>query len=113
MVLVPQLNKAVMLYACCLPCPSLHTPLHPLQPSSMDVALTATQTFQLHSRPTATKKILLDFDGHITTQTAWNKVLLLTIRFEFLLQHCLQSLLPVRSGKTACPLRRGSPSDCR
>jgi hypothetical protein len=29
-------------------------------------------TFKLHSRPGATKVIYLDFDGHITTGTAWN-----------------------------------------
>ncbi len=29
-------------------------------------------TFLLHSRPTATRKIYLDFDGHVTTGTAWN-----------------------------------------
>lgn len=30
------------------------------------------QTFLLHSRPTSTKKIYLDFDGHTTTGTSWN-----------------------------------------
>ncbi len=30
------------------------------------------QTFLLHSRPTSTKKIYLDFDGHTTTGTPWN-----------------------------------------
>jgi hypothetical protein len=29
-------------------------------------------TFKLHSRPTATKVIYLDFDGHTTSGTAWN-----------------------------------------
>lgn len=29
-------------------------------------------TFQLHSRPTATKTIFLDFDGHVTQGTPWN-----------------------------------------
>lgn len=29
-------------------------------------------TFLLHSRPTATRKIYLDFDGHVTTGTQWN-----------------------------------------
>ena len=29
-------------------------------------------TFLLHSRPTATRKIYLDFDGHVTTGTPWN-----------------------------------------
>jgi hypothetical protein len=31
-----------------------------------------TQTFILHSRPTATRKIYLDFTGHTTTGTQWN-----------------------------------------
>lgn len=31
-----------------------------------------TSTFQLHSRPAATKRIYLDFDGHSTTGTGWN-----------------------------------------
>jgi len=30
------------------------------------------QTFLLHSRPTATRKIYLDFDGHTTSGTPWN-----------------------------------------
>jgi PKD repeat protein len=30
------------------------------------------QTFLLHSRPGATKVIYLDFDGHVTSGTAWN-----------------------------------------
>ena len=30
------------------------------------------ETFKLHSRPTATKVIYLDFDGHSTTGTSWN-----------------------------------------
>jgi hypothetical protein len=30
------------------------------------------QTFLLHSRPTATRKIYLDFTGHTTTGTPWN-----------------------------------------
>jgi hypothetical protein len=29
-------------------------------------------TFRLHSSPTATKTIYLDFNGHITTRTSWN-----------------------------------------
>lgn len=43
-----------------------------LQPSSPDTLLTVAQTFTLHSRRNATRKILLDFDGHVTTGTAWN-----------------------------------------
>jgi PKD repeat protein len=30
------------------------------------------QTFQLHSRPGSNRVIYLDFDGHITSNTAWN-----------------------------------------
>jgi hypothetical protein len=36
--------------------------------SSVDLG----RTFFLHSNPTATKTIYLDFDGHTTTGTAWN-----------------------------------------
>ncbi len=32
------------------------------------------QTFFLHSRPSATKKIYLDFDGHTTTGTSWRDI---------------------------------------
>jgi PKD repeat protein len=35
-------------------------------------ALTATETFQLHSKPGASKVIYLDFNGHTTTGTSWN-----------------------------------------
>ena len=31
-------------------------------------------TFQMHSRPGATKVIYLDFDGHVTQNTPWNQV---------------------------------------
>jgi PKD repeat protein len=31
-----------------------------------------TQTFQLHSRPGSNRVIYLDFDGHVTSNTAWN-----------------------------------------
>jgi hypothetical protein len=30
------------------------------------------EAFSLHSRPSATRKIFLDFDGHVTTNTPWN-----------------------------------------
>jgi PKD repeat protein len=33
---------------------------------------TAVDAFELHSRPTATKRIYLDFNGHTTTGTHWN-----------------------------------------
>ena len=32
------------------------------------------QTFELQSRPLATKRIYLDFDGHVTTGTPWNQL---------------------------------------
>jgi PKD repeat protein len=32
----------------------------------------AAETFLLHSRPTSTKKLYLDFNGHTTTGTGWN-----------------------------------------
>ena len=37
-------------------------------PSSVNLA----STFKLHSNPTASKTIYLDFDGHITTDAYWN-----------------------------------------
>jgi hypothetical protein len=37
-------------------------------PTRVDLA----DTFRLHSSPTATKTIYLDFNGHITTGTSWN-----------------------------------------
>ena len=56
------------LYACAMKIqvgpdttPITSTPSYPL-----------TQTFLLHSRPTATRKIYLDFDGHTTSGTPWN-----------------------------------------
>ena len=48
-------------------------------PSEIQVAPTAAQaqfplsdTFKLHSRPTATKRIYLDFDGQVTKDPSWN-----------------------------------------
>ncbi len=35
-------------------------------------ALPSVDTFKLHSRPSSTKKVFLDFDGHDITATAWN-----------------------------------------
>lgn len=37
-----------------------------------DSDLNAQQAFSLHSRPGAPFTILLDFDGHVTTGSAWN-----------------------------------------
>jgi hypothetical protein len=37
-----------------------------------DALVPLTDTFMLHSRPSATKKIYLDFNGHTTTGTSWN-----------------------------------------
>ena len=60
--------KGKPLYACSMQIqvgpdttPITTTPSYPL-----------TQTFLLHSRPTATRKIYLDFDGHLTIGTQWN-----------------------------------------
>lgn len=50
---------------CCLLCASL-------QPSKPDAAISLTQAFSLHSRPNATRKIMLDFDGSVTQNSAWN-----------------------------------------
>jgi hypothetical protein len=44
--------------------------------SSVDLG----RTFFLHSNPTATKTIYLDFNGHTTTGTAWNSKALPTIK---------------------------------
>lgn len=43
-----------------------------MQPSTPDAAINVTDAFRLHSRPKATRKILLDFDGHTVTGSAWN-----------------------------------------
>jgi hypothetical protein len=60
--------KGKPLYACSMQIqvgpdttPITSTPSYPLA-----------QTFLLHSRPTATRKIYLDFDGHLTIGTQWN-----------------------------------------
>lgn len=60
--------KGKPLYACSMQIqvgpdttPITTTPSYPL-----------TETFLLHSRPTATRKIYLDFDGHLTIGTQWN-----------------------------------------
>jgi hypothetical protein len=41
-------------------------------------SITQAQAFALHSRPSATKKIYLDFDGAVTKGTAWNAAYSLT-----------------------------------
>jgi PKD repeat protein len=48
------------------------SPARPLLDAA-DVPSTADGLFSLSSRTSATRKILLDVDGHITTGTAWNK----------------------------------------
>jgi PKD repeat protein len=40
--------------------------------AAVTAALTAAETFQLHSLPGSTKVLLLDFDGHTTAGTPWN-----------------------------------------
>ena len=48
----------------------------PVGPDTTPITTTPTyptsQTFLLHSRPSATRKIYLDFNGHTTTGTIWN-----------------------------------------
>ncbi len=48
----------------------------PAEPAATDTVQSApyplAETFQLHSRPGSSKTIFLDFDGHITSGTAWN-----------------------------------------
>jgi hypothetical protein len=48
----------------------------PVGPDTTPITTTATypqsQTFILHSRPSATRKIYLDFTGHTTAGTSWN-----------------------------------------
>lgn len=53
---------------------------HAVQPEHPDIALTQAQTFSLHSRPGATRKIFLDFDGHTTTGSAWNRLVAAAMR---------------------------------
>ena len=50
--------------------PSQHSMTEPL--TAPETALNQDQTFKLHSRAGAPRTILLDFDGHTTTGTAWN-----------------------------------------
>jgi hypothetical protein len=61
-------SKGQALYACAMKfqvgpdtTPITSVPSYPLA-----------ETFRLHSRPTATRKIYLDFDGHVTSGTPWN-----------------------------------------
>lgn len=48
----------------------------PVGPDTTPITTTPTyptsQTFLLHSRPSATRKVYLDFNGHTTTGTPWN-----------------------------------------
>ena len=50
--------------------------LAPVGPDTTPITTTPTfptsQTFTLHSRPSASRKIYLDFNGHTTTGTPWN-----------------------------------------
>ena len=61
-------SKGQALYACAMKfqvgpdtTPMTSVPSYPLS-----------ETFRLHSRPTASRKIYLDFDGHTTSGTPWN-----------------------------------------
>jgi hypothetical protein len=60
------------------------------QPNMSDpITIAQTAAFTLHSRPSASKKIFLDFDGHVTTGTAWNtaKPTITTPRYDTI-RHC-------------------------
>ena len=59
---------------CAIPYPDLKRGAAALTPQAIAQApqFPLSQTFKLHSRPTATKTIYLDFDGHSTTGTPWN-----------------------------------------
>ena len=43
-----------------------------VDPAPLGSTVDLGRTFFLHSNPTATKTIFLDFDGHITSSTSWN-----------------------------------------
>jgi len=57
-----------------------HTPDPALAPAvtegsvSQEALVPVEQTFVLHSRPSATKKIYLDFNGHTTSGTSWKDI---------------------------------------
>jgi hypothetical protein len=42
--------------------------------TALDPAMSQAQAFALSSRPTASRKIVLDFNGHTTTGSAWNSL---------------------------------------
>ena len=61
-------SKGQALYAC-----SMHFQVGPdTTPITSVPTYPLSETFRLHSRPTATRKIYLDFDGHTTSGTSWN-----------------------------------------
>ena len=47
--------------------------------TSLGSSVDLSRTFFLHSNPTATKTIFLDFDGHTTTRTNWNNKISATL----------------------------------
>jgi hypothetical protein len=54
-------------------CAGLNAPIGPdVTGVTTTPSYPTSQTFILHSRPTATRKIYLDFTGHTTTGTSWN-----------------------------------------
>lgn len=60
-------------YVCAAMVPSKSEIVSGIMPSVSDLTtVTAGQAFTLHSRPGASKVILLDFDGHTTANTNWN-----------------------------------------
>lgn len=52
--------------------PNLHGPLEKFARAPESALFPLGETFNLSSRPSATKTIYLDFTGHVTTGTAWN-----------------------------------------
>jgi hypothetical protein len=73
-----QLQFALACFACeLMPVHEMEGVLHlHLQPSMADVPISKGEAFSLHSRPSAKRKIVLDFDGHTTTGTAWNTAMM-------------------------------------
>lgn len=69
---VVDLNTQSLQYVCEALIPQASEITSGLLPSDPDPSLTLAGVLSLHSRPGASKVILLDFDGHVTTGTKWN-----------------------------------------
>src|SRR5436309_4372551 len=61
-------------YACELGTPPVNAPGAENAGAIAEPPLPYDQTFLLHSRPSATKVIYLDFNGQVTSGTAWNSI---------------------------------------